>query len=145
MCESPTTTTEQLVAKIAQRNFQVHTAQDAIQYLTTLATVQVASKAQMPNYTTMVQHFLGTLQLPMTIYMLDYYLPMLSPKLQRDRLHHKVPAQFESPGRPSSLRTCLKAANSGIGRLLEVMMLLPFATQAWRNRHRPAHCKCRSS
>ena len=33
----------------------------------------------MPNYTTMVQHFLGTLQLPMAIYMLDYYLPMLSP------------------------------------------------------------------
>ena len=33
----------------------------------------------MPNYTTMVQHFLGTLQLPIAIYMLDYYLPMLSP------------------------------------------------------------------
>ena len=27
----------------------------------------------------MVQHFLGTLPLPMAIYMLDYYLPMLSP------------------------------------------------------------------
>ena len=27
----------------------------------------------------MVQHFLGTLKLPMAIYMLDYYLPMLSP------------------------------------------------------------------
>ena len=27
----------------------------------------------------MVQHFLGTLQLPMAVYMLDYYLPMLSP------------------------------------------------------------------
>ena len=26
----------------------------------------------------MVQHFLGTLHLPMAIYMLDYYLPMLS-------------------------------------------------------------------
>ena len=37
------------------------------------------SRAQMPNYTTMVQHFLGTLQLPIAIYMLDYYLPMLSP------------------------------------------------------------------
>ena len=33
----------------------------------------------MPNYTTMVQAFLGTLPLPMTVYMLDYYLPMLSP------------------------------------------------------------------
>ena len=27
----------------------------------------------------MVQHFLSTLKLPMAIYMLDYYLPMLSP------------------------------------------------------------------
>ena len=27
----------------------------------------------------MVQHFLGTLQLPMAVYMLDYCLPMLSP------------------------------------------------------------------
>ena len=39
----------------------------------------MAAKAQMPNYTTMVQHFLRTLQLPMAIYMLDYYLPMLNP------------------------------------------------------------------
>ena len=30
-------------------------------------TVQIASRAQMPNYTTMVQHFLGTLQLPIAI------------------------------------------------------------------------------
>ena len=27
----------------------------------------------------MVQQFLGTLPLPMAVYMLDYYLPMLSP------------------------------------------------------------------
>ena len=79
MCGEPTTTTEQLVDKIAQQNAKVHNAQDATQYLATLATVQIASRAQMPNYTTMVQHFLGTLQLPMAIYMLDYYLPMLSP------------------------------------------------------------------
>ena len=79
LCESSITSTEQLVPKIAQRQFNVNTEQDAIQYLATLATVQIASRAQMPNYTTMVQHFLGTLQLPMAIYMLDYYLPMLSP------------------------------------------------------------------
>jgi hypothetical protein len=79
MCESPTTTTDQLVVKIARQKAGVHTAQDAIQYLTTLAIVQIASRAQMPHYTTMVQRFLGTLQLAMVIYMLDYYLPMLSP------------------------------------------------------------------
>jgi len=79
MCEDPTTTTEKLVDRIARQNAKVHNAQHATQYLASLATVQIASRAQMPNYTTMVQHFLGTLQLPIAIYMLDYYLPMLSP------------------------------------------------------------------
>ena len=79
LCEEPTTTTKDLVDKIALRNTQVQNEQDASQYLATLATVHIASRAQMPTYTTMVQHFLGTLQLPMAIYMLDYYLPMLSP------------------------------------------------------------------
>ena len=82
LCEEPTTTTKDLVDKIALRNTQVQNEQDATQYLATLATVHIASRAQMPTYTTMVQHFLGTLQLPMAIYMLDsldYYLPMLSP------------------------------------------------------------------
>ena len=79
LCEEPTTTTKDLVDKIALRNTHVQDEQDATQYLATLATVHIASRAQMPTYTTMVQHFLGTLQLPMAIYMLDYYLPMLSP------------------------------------------------------------------
>ena len=79
LCEEPTTTTKDLVDKIALRNTQVQNEQDATQYLATLATMHIASRAQMPTYTTMVQHFLGTLQLPMAIYMLDYYLPMLSP------------------------------------------------------------------
>jgi CelD/BcsL family acetyltransferase involved in cellulose biosynthesis len=57
LCKSPTTSTEQLVAKKAQRQANVCIEQDAIQYLATLATVQIASRAQMPNYTTMVQHF----------------------------------------------------------------------------------------
>ena len=69
----------QLVSRIAQMHPSVRTEQDAIHYLATLATVRIAAKAQMPNYTTMVQHFLRTLQLPMAIYMLDYYLPMLNP------------------------------------------------------------------
>ena len=79
MCESATTSTQQLIDAIAQYHANVRTEQEAIEYLASLATVQIASRAQMPSYTTMVQHFLGTLKLPMAIYMLDYYLPMLSP------------------------------------------------------------------
>ena len=79
LCEDPATTTKDLVDKIALRNTHVQDERDATQYLATLATVHIASRAQMPTYKTMVQHFLGTLQLPMAIYMLDYYLPMLSP------------------------------------------------------------------
>ena len=79
MCEVPETTTNDLVEQIARNNAQVQTEQEATQYLATLATVSIASRAKMPTYTTMVQQFLGTLQLPMAIYMLDYYLPMLSP------------------------------------------------------------------
>ena len=69
LCEEPTTTTKDLVDKIALRNTHVQDEQDATQDLATLATVHIASRAQMPTYTTMVQHFLGTLQLPMAIYM----------------------------------------------------------------------------
>ena len=81
LCESPNTSTEKLVTTIARRQANINTEQDAVQHLATLATVQIASRAQMPSYTTMVQHFLGTLQLPIAIYiyMLDYYLPILSP------------------------------------------------------------------
>ena len=79
MCEAPETTTQDLVKQIAQRNPQVQTEPEATQYLATLATVSIASRAKMPTYTTMVQQFLSALQLPMPIYMLDYYLPMLSP------------------------------------------------------------------
>ena len=32
----------------------------------------------MPSYNTVVQNFLGTLKLPMTMYMLDHYLVMSS-------------------------------------------------------------------
>ena len=79
LCETPTTTITELVEHIGQRHSNIHTEQAATHYLAKLATVHIASRAQMPSYTTMVQHFLGTLKLPMAIYMLDYYLPMLSP------------------------------------------------------------------
>ena len=79
LCETSTTTIAELVEHIGQRHANIHTEQAATQYLATLATVHIASRAQMPSYTTMVQQFLGTLKLPMAIYMLDYYLPMLSP------------------------------------------------------------------
>ena len=79
MCELPETTTQALVNHIAVHNPLVQTEQEATQYLASLATVTIASRAKLLTYTTMVQHFLGTLQLPMAVYMLDYYLPMLSP------------------------------------------------------------------
>ena len=79
MCELPETTTQALVTHIAVHNSEVKTEQEATQYLASLATVTVSSRTKLLNYTTMVQHFLGTLQLPMAVYMLDYYLPMLSP------------------------------------------------------------------
>ena len=79
MCELPETTTQELVTHIAVHNSAIQTEQEATQYLASLATVTIASRTKLLNYTTMVQHFLGTLQLPMAVYMLDYYLPMLSP------------------------------------------------------------------
>ena len=72
-------TTQALVNHIAVHNLLVQTEQEATQYLASLATVTIASRAKLLTYTSMVQHFLGTLQLPMAVYMLDYYLPMLSP------------------------------------------------------------------
>ena len=79
MRELPETTTQALVTHIAVHNSAVQTEQEATQYLASLATVTISSRTKLLNYTTMVQHFLGTLQLPMAVYMLDYYLPMLSP------------------------------------------------------------------
>ena len=78
MCEAPDTTTGDLIAKIAKQQAEVHTEQDATHYLANLATLNIAARGKLPEYTTMVQEFLSTLPLPMTVYMLDYYLPMLS-------------------------------------------------------------------
>ena len=77
LCETSTTTIAELVEHIGQRHANIHTEQAAIP--SHAGHVHIASRAQMPSYTTMVQQFLGTLKLPMAIYMLDYYLPMLSP------------------------------------------------------------------
>ena len=77
-CESATTSTKQLVDKIAQRQANVHSEQEAIEvpgHTSHRPNRVQSTNAQLP---TMVQHFLGTLHLPMAIYMLDYYLPMLS-------------------------------------------------------------------
>ena len=135
MCEDPTTTTEKLVGKIAQQNAKVHNAQHATQYLASLATVQIASRAQMPNYTTMVQHFLGTLQLPIAIYMLDYTTSQcLAPTKDttKQALPCKVLAQCESPGNPFSSSIYSKVVNLAIGRLREDIMHSPSGTPAWR-------------
>ena len=91
----------------------MHSEQEAIEYLATLATVQIASRAQMPNYTTMVQHFLGTLHLPMAIYMLDYYLPMLSLNdgYNETGSQCKVLARFGRNGNRSNCLTSIREAN----------------------------------
>ena len=75
----PNTSTEGLVATIAKQQDEIHTEQDATRYLANLAIMNIATRGKLPEYTTMVQEFLSTLPLPMTVYMLDYYLPMLSP------------------------------------------------------------------
>ena len=79
MCEDPNTSTEGLVAMIAKQQQEVQNEQEATRYLANLATMNIATRGKLPEYTTMVQEFLSTLPLPMTVYMLDYYLPMLSP------------------------------------------------------------------
>ena len=73
----------------------------------------------MPNYTTMVQHFLGTLQLPIAIYMLDYYLPMLSPNegYNETGLTMQSAGQCENPGNPFSSSFFSKVVNLAIGKL----------------------------
>ena len=65
LCETPTTSIAALIERIQQRQANIHT-ETAVQYLAKPAT----PRAQMPSY---------TMKLPMAIYMLDYYLPMLSP------------------------------------------------------------------
>ena len=130
MCELPETTTQALVSHIAVHNSQVRTEQNATQYLASLATVSIASRAKLLTYTTMVQHFLGTLQLPMAVYMLDYYLPMLSPNedsapmkaAMRRGLQCKVLDQFVNHGNQLHSNFFSKAVSSVTGELKEDRM-----------------------
>ena len=134
LCEEPTTTTKDLVDKIALRNTHVQNERDATQYLATLATVHIASRAQMPTYKTMVQHFLGTLQLPMAIYMLDYYLPMLSPNegYNETGLTMQSAGPVREPWQPVELEFQFKGiASLDIGKSREDAMHSHSDTQAW--------------
>ena len=51
MCELPETTTQELVTHIAVHNSAVQTEQEATQYLASLATVTIASRTKLLNYT----------------------------------------------------------------------------------------------
>ena len=115
MCELPETTTQALVTHIAAHNSEVNTEQAATQYLATLATVTISSRTKLLNYTTMVQHFLGTLQLPMAVYMLDYYLPMLSPNegYNETGLTMQSAGPIRQPWQPIALEFLFKGSEFG--------------------------------
>ena len=115
MCELPETTTQALVTHIAVHNSAVQTEQEATQYLASLATVTIASRTKLLNYTTMVQHFLGTLQLPMAVYMLDYYLPMLSPNegYNETGLTMQSAGPIRQPWQPITLEFLFKGSEFG--------------------------------
>ena len=115
MCELPEATTQELVTHIAVHNSAVQTEQEATQYLASLATVTIASRTKLLNYTTMVQHFLGTLQLPMAVYMLDYYLPMLSPNegYNETGLTMQSAGPIRQPWRPIAFEFLFKGSEFG--------------------------------
>ena len=115
MCELPETTTQALVTHIAAHNSEVKTEQEATQYLATLATVTISSRTKLLNYTTMVQHFLGTLQLPLAVYMLDYYLPMLSPNegYNETGLTMQSAGPIRQPSQPIALEFLFKGSEVG--------------------------------
>ena len=132
MCELPETTTQALVTHVAVHNPEVKTEQEATQYLATLATVTISSRTKLLNYTTMVQHFLGTLQLPMAVYMLDYYLPMLSPNegYNETGLTMQSAGPIRQPWQPLPSNSSLKAANLDTGKSKADKMHLRSDTQA---------------
>ena len=88
---------------------------------------------QMPNYTTMVQDFLGTLQLPIAIYVLDYYLPMLSP----NEGYNETGLTMQSAGpvrehwQPIQFEFLFKGSDLAIGKLEEDTMHSLSGTPAW--------------
>ena len=81
------------------------------------AFVKLRGEHKMPSYTTMVQHFLGTLQLPMAIYILDYYLPMLSPNDGYNETG--ITMQSAGPIREAERHISSKEANLATGKLQE--------------------------
>ena len=119
MCESPTTTTQALVDVIAQQAPQVSTAEEATRYLATLTTINIADRAKMPNYTTMVQSFIGTLPLHMAVYMLDYYLPMLSPYegYNETGLTQQAAGPVREPGQPITFEYLFQGSEFGHWRV----------------------------
>ena len=66
----------------------------------------------------MVQHFLGTLQLPMAVYMLDYYLPMLSSNEGHNEteLTMQSAGPIRQPWQPITFEFLLRAANLVTGK-----------------------------
>ena len=119
MCELPETTTQALVTHIAVHNAEIKTEQEATQYLATLATVTISSRAKLLNYTTMVQHFHGTLQLPMAVYMLDCYLPILSPNegYNETELTMQSAGPVRQPSQPIALEFLFKGSEFGHWRV----------------------------
>jgi len=115
MCELPETTALDLVRQISQQAPHVGTELEATQYLASLATVSIASRAKLPTYITMVQHFLGTLQLPLAIYMLDYYLPILSPNdgYNEMGLTQQSAGPVREPGQPIELQYLFRGNEFG--------------------------------
>ena len=119
LCESPTTATQALVDVIAQQAPQVSTADEATRYLATLTTINIADRAKMPNYTTMVQNFIGTLPLHMAVYMLDYYLPMLSPYegYNETGLTQQAAGPVIEPGQPITFEYLFQGSEFGHWRV----------------------------
>ena len=119
LCESPTTTTQALVDVITQQAPQVSTPEEATRYLATLTTINIADRAKMPNYTTMVQNFIGTLPLHMAVYMLDYYLPMLSPYegYNETGLTQQAAGPVIEPGQPITFEYLFQGSEFGHWRV----------------------------
>ena len=67
----------------------------------------------------MVQHFLGTLQLPMAVYMLDYYLPMPSPNegYNETGLTMQSAGPVRLPSQPIALEFLFKGSEFGHWRV----------------------------
>ena len=131
----PSSITEKLTT-MARRQANINTEQDAVQYLATLATVQIASRAQMPSYTTMVQHFqeFCSCQWQSTCWITTCrcLVPMMATMKQVSPC--KVLARFVKHGNLSSFPTFLKEVNLAIGKSQEDTTRLLQTPQSRRSR-----------